>query len=187
MKTYYDRRADEYDATSYRLMDEATLAGITGTLEALPPARTLDIGCGTGWLAGSLRGELVGLDQSERMLHHYRRRHPGAALVRADVPPLPFRDGVFDRCFTAHLFSHLQPAERELLIAEVRRVARELIVVEQQRPADHPGEAWERRSLANGEVYEVYKRYRTAPELAADIGGTVLFENDEFLAVRWPG
>jgi ubiquinone/menaquinone biosynthesis C-methylase UbiE len=183
LKTYYDRRADEYDATSYELMDPADVAGLTDVLAALPPARTLDIGCGTGWLSGSLRGELVGLDQSPRMLQQYRRRHPHAALVRADGPALPFRDGAFERCFTAHLLSHLHAAERERLLAEANRVGRELVVVEQQRPADHPGEAWERRSLANGEVYEVYKRYRTAQELAADVGGTVLFENAMFVAV----
>lgn len=60
------------------------------------------------------------------------------------------------------------------------------MIVEQQRPSGHPGEAWERRPLENGEVYEVYKRYRTAQELAAEIDGEVLLDTAAFVAVRWP-
>lgn len=188
-KAYYDRRAEEYDDTSYRAMDPAALAPLTEALQALAPGGTLDIGCGTGWLAGFLPvppdARLVGLDQSARMLEVYRRRHPHAALVRADAPPLPFPDDTFDRCFSGHLFSHLPAAARDRLVAEARRVGRELVVVEQQPPPDRPAEGWERRPLRSGAVHEVFKRYRTATELAADIGGTVLFENHAFIAVRW--
>ena len=70
-------------------------------LEALPPARTLDVACGTGWLTRHLPGEIVGLDQSESMLEVARERVPDGEFVVGDALSLPFADGSFERVFTA--------------------------------------------------------------------------------------
>ena len=40
----------------------------SAAIAALPPGRTLDVACGTGFLTRHLRGEIVGLDQSDAML-----------------------------------------------------------------------------------------------------------------------
>jgi ubiquinone/menaquinone biosynthesis C-methylase UbiE len=37
-------------------------------LAALPPARTLDVACGTGFLTRHLRGDLTAIDQSDEMV-----------------------------------------------------------------------------------------------------------------------
>jgi len=185
LKTYYDLRAAEYDGGSYQLADPTELAMLIKVIAELPARYTVDVACGTGWLSRFLRGSLVGLDQSARMLAHYRQRSPHAPAVRADVPPLPFTDDAFERCFTAHFVSHLQTGDRLAFLAEAKRVAAELVIVEQQQPAGHPGEAWERRELENGGVYRVYKRYRTGRELAEEIGGDVLHDSRDFLVVRW--
>jgi SAM-dependent methyltransferase len=57
-----------------------------------PPARMLDVGCGTGFLTCHLKGEVVGLDQSEAILKIARGRVPRGVFVRGDVLDLPFPD-----------------------------------------------------------------------------------------------
>jgi hypothetical protein len=46
------------------------------------------------------------------------------------VPELPFAAGAFDRLVTAHCYGHLVEADRLAFLAEARRVARELVVVD---------------------------------------------------------
>jgi ubiquinone/menaquinone biosynthesis C-methylase UbiE len=192
MKTYYERRASEYDATTYELVrdDEHAsrdLGALEALLAALPPARTLDIGCGTGWLTRFLPGSVVALDQSESMLRIARERVPEAVFVLAEVPPLPFPAASFDRALAAHLYSHLVTAdERRAFVEEALRVASELIVVEQAHQPDRPKESWELRTLADGTEHRVFKRYSTAGELGEELGGEILLDSPSFIAVRTP-
>jgi len=94
VKAYYDRRAPEYDdwylgrgkfADRLRPEWEAERTLLIETLEALPPRRTLDVACGTGYLTHHLPGDVTGLDQSERMLREAARQAPEATLVQGDV------------------------------------------------------------------------------------------------------
>ncbi len=48
---------------------------------SLPPARTLDVACGTGFLTRHLAGEVVGLDQSDAMIEIAREQAPNATFV----------------------------------------------------------------------------------------------------------
>ena len=77
MREYYERRAGEYDdwwlgtglfAGRDRPRWEEDVAALQAALAGLPPARTLDVACGTGFLSRHLPGELTGLDQSAAML-----------------------------------------------------------------------------------------------------------------------
>jgi SAM-dependent methyltransferase len=192
MKAYYERRAPEYDATTYELVRQDAagsrdLAQLEQVLVELPPGRVLDIGCGTGWLAQFLRGSIVALDQSEAMLELARRRLPNAVFVLSDVPPLPFPAGSFDRALASHLYSHIERVEeRRAFVAEALRVASELIVVEQAWQPHVSREGWERRLLADGSEHDVFKRYFTAGDLAAELGAEVVLETPTFVAVRRP-
>ena len=94
MKAYYDRRAPEYDewylgsgrfAGRDRLGWDEEIEALRRTLEALPPARTLDVACGTGFLTRHLPGEIVGLDQSESMLEEARGQAPNATYLTGDA------------------------------------------------------------------------------------------------------
>ena len=81
MKEYYDLRAPEYDewwlgAARDRPGWDEELSTAMVAVAALPPARTLDVACGTGYLTQRLPGEVVGLDQSARMLAEARARLP---------------------------------------------------------------------------------------------------------------
>jgi demethylmenaquinone methyltransferase/2-methoxy-6-polyprenyl-1,4-benzoquinol methylase len=193
MKEYYDMRAREYDEWYLGLgkfdgLDrpdwDEDLRALGLTIACLSPARTLDIACGTGFLTRHLRGEITALDQSDRMLAVASRRLRAATTIRGDALDLPFEDDSFDRAFTAHFYGHLEEPERELFLAEARRVASELVVVDAAARADRQRAEWQQRVLNDGSRFEVYKRYFTGPELADELGGgTVLAENRWFVAV----
>ena len=188
MKTYYDRRAAEYDETTYEALDAAQRHDLRQLEEALArfePPRVLDVACGTGYLTRLFSGDVTGVDQSEAMLSRARKRLPGATFVRADVPPLPFPDRSFDLALIAHFYGHLEtPAERTLLIDEALRVAGALVVVEQAWQPGLPSETWQERELQDGSRHRVFKRYFTAEGLAAEIGADVLVDTPTFLAVK---
>ena len=194
MKAYYDSRAPEYDewylgsgrfAERDRPGWDEEIEALRRTLEALPPAKTLDVACGTGFLTRHLPGEIVGLDQSESMLDEARRQAPHATYVQSDALVLPFEDGSFRRVFTGHFYGHLEEPEREAFLDEARRVAPELVVVDSAIQPDVPVEEWQERILNDGTRWEVFKRYFTPEALAAELGGgNTVFAGRWFVAVR---
>jgi ubiquinone/menaquinone biosynthesis C-methylase UbiE len=194
VKAYYDRRAPEYDewylgsgrfAKRDRPGWEDEVEGLRRALEGLPPARTLDVACGTGFLTRHLPGEVVGLDQSASMLEEARRQAPQATFVEGDALTLPFEDGTFDRVFTAHFYGHLEHDERERFLSEARRVAKELVVADSALRPDVEPEERQERILNDGSRWEVYKRYFSTQELAQELGGgETLFAGRWFVAVR---
>ena len=194
MKTYYDRRAFEYDdwwlgeglyADRDRPGWSEELDVLAGVVAGLPPARTLDVACGTGFLTRHLRGDVVGLDQSERMLAVAREQMPTARFVEGDALALPFENREFDRVFTSYFYCHLEEGDRARFLAEACRVARELVVVGSVPGTGDPLERWEERVLKDGSRWTVYKRVFTGEQLAAELGGgEVLHEGRWFVLVR---
>ena len=194
MKAYYDRRAPEYDewylgsgrfAERDRPGWDKEMEALRRTLEALPPAKTLDVACGTGFLTRHLPGEIVGLDQSESMLEEARRQAPNATYLSGDALALPFENGSFERVFTGHFYGHLEQAERETFLREARRLAPELLVVDSAIQPDVPVEEWQERILNDGTRWEVFKRYFAPEALAAELGGgNTVFAGRWFVAVR---
>jgi ubiquinone/menaquinone biosynthesis C-methylase UbiE len=193
VKTYYDRRASEYDDwwLGRGLYEERERPGwdeevdqLAAAIASLPPLRTLDVACGTGFLTRHLRGEVVGLDASERMLAEARKQVPGASFVQGDALSLPFEDGAFDRVFTSYFYCHLEPEERARFLAESRRVASELVVVASIRGAGDEAERWEERRLKDGSLWTVYKRVFDGDDLAEELDGELLFKGDWFLLAR---
>jgi ubiquinone/menaquinone biosynthesis C-methylase UbiE len=112
-------------------------------------------------------------------------RLPDGVAVVGDALALPFADRSFDRVFTGHFYGHLVPAEREQFLAEARRVAAELVVVDSAPRPDRPREGWQERTLNDGSRHRVFKRFLTAGEIAAELGGgEVLLDGDWLAAVR---
>jgi ubiquinone/menaquinone biosynthesis C-methylase UbiE len=193
MKEYYDARAPEYDewylglgkfSARERAGWEEAVAELERELAALPPARTLDVACGTAFLTRHLTGEITGLDHSERMLDIARRRVPAGTFVQGDATRLPFADRAFDRVFTAHFYGHLNEPDRAAFLTEARRVGAELVVVDSAVRPDHAGEEWQERVLNDGSRHRVYKRYFDAEELARELGcGRILHAGDWFVMV----
>ena len=190
---YYERRAAEYDEwyTGTGVFAERDRPGWPEDVErlvaltaALPPARTLDVACGTGFLTRHLHGFVVGLDQSPAMVAIAQGRLPEGLALRGDALDLPFADGSFDRVFTAHFHGHLADAERAAFLAEARRVARELVVVDSAPRPGVPAEAVQERVLNDGSRHRVFKRYLSGPQLADEIGGEPLLDGAWFSAAR---
>ena len=194
MKAYYDRRAPEYDdwwrgaglfAERDRPGWEDEVEALCGAIAALEPARTLDVACGTGFLTRHLRGEVVGLDQSTTMLEEARRQAPAASFVEGDALSLPFDAAAFDRVFTGHFYGHLDADQRARFLAEARRVAPELVIVDSALRDDVDPEEHQERVLNDGSRWEVYKRYFEPDALAQELGGgEALFDGRWFVAVR---
>jgi ubiquinone/menaquinone biosynthesis C-methylase UbiE len=193
VKVYYDQRAPEYDdwwlgrglyAERDRPGWNEELRELESVIADLPPKRTLDVACGTGFLTRHLRGEVVGLDASERMLTLAREQAPEAEFVAGDALSLPFADRTFDRVFASYFYCHLEEDERARFLAEARRVSPELVIVASVHHDDAVPERWEERRLSDGSTWSVYKRVFTADALAAELEASVLFEGSWFVVVR---
>jgi demethylmenaquinone methyltransferase/2-methoxy-6-polyprenyl-1,4-benzoquinol methylase len=195
VRTYYDRRAPEYDdcwlgrglySERHRPDWEEDRAQLEGWIAELPPAKTLDVACGTGFMTRHLRGEVVGLDQSEAMLDVARAQATGATFVQGDALDLPFPDRSFDRVFASYFYCHLDEDQRHRFLAEARRVAPELVIVASRLQSGEQPERWDERVLNDGTRWRVFKRVFVPQELARELGGRVLHENRHFVQVRSP-
>jgi ubiquinone/menaquinone biosynthesis C-methylase UbiE len=194
MREYYDRRAPEYDdwylgQGLFADRDppgwEDELGRLAAVIAALPAARTLDVACGTGFLTRHLRGEVVGLDQSARMLAEAARQVPTATFVEGDAFAMPFSDASFERVFTGHFYGHLAEPERLQFVAEARRLAPELVVVDASRAHSQVDHEMAQRVLEDGSRWEVYKRWFGGAALADELGGgEVLYEGRWFVVAR---
>jgi len=196
VKAYYHARAGEYDdwwlglrgfADRYRPGWDEERGELERVISSLPPVRTLDVACGTGFLTRHLRGDVVGLDQSDAMLAIAREQAPHATFVQGDALELPFDDGEFDRVFASYFYCHLEEPEREQFLREARRVAPELVIVATKWKEGVERARYEERVLLDGSSWEVFKRYFLPDELAGELGGgETLHLGHYFLVVRAP-
>ncbi|MBY6240767.1 methyltransferase domain-containing protein [Methylosinus sp. Sm6] len=94
-----------------------------------PPARVLDIACGSGRTTRPLADggyDVHGLDISFPLLAEARRRSPGAPVAQMNAQALGFADAVFDAAlFSVQGLDHLFPLAARLEgLAEIFRVLR---------------------------------------------------------------
>ena len=192
MKAYYHARAPEYDDWWFGTGHFETVdrpgwheerAALAAVLRAMPPARTLDVACGTGVLTQHLAGEVVALDQSDAMLERARHRVVAAGFVRGDALDLPFADDQFDRVFASFFYCHLEDDDRRRFLGEARRVARELVIVGPRRRAGRPAAEWQERTLADGSRWKVYKRLFDPDALVEELGGGELLHVGHYFVV----
>jgi ubiquinone/menaquinone biosynthesis C-methylase UbiE len=128
--THFDEVAEVYDESlPGHVMDHYLRKRISFIAERHPPpARLLDVGCGTGVLAGSLSSqgyEVVGVDPSEGMLDVMRKRFPAVESVQASATDMPFGDGSFDLAVSVATMHHIaDAADVARALAEMARVVR---------------------------------------------------------------
>ena len=190
---YYERRAREYDewyegeglfATRDRPGWDDEIAEVVSLVAALPAARTLDVACGTGLLTRHLRGFVVGLDASPSMVAIAQERLPEGVVVKGDAFDLPFADGAFDRVLTGHFYGHLAGEERKRFLAEARRVAPELVVLDSALREGVAPEGFQERTLNDGSRHQVYKRYLSPADLERELGAEILRAGTWFVVAR---
>lgn len=126
----YDRRAalhDEHvlsEAPDYKDYD-AALTLTVQWLAPIPGEKGLDIGIGTGNLAGRLIASgavMAGVDQSKEMLKQCKRKFPEMETRLGNFLALPYLDHQFDFVVTSFAFHHLTEDQQVLALEEIRRV-----------------------------------------------------------------
>ncbi len=144
----YDLSADAWTGGPERLYAKLADALLAAAPVALPGARVLDVGAGTG-VAGraALRAgaaSVVGVDLSAGMMHE----HQGAfEPVLGDAAALPFRDGSFDLVVAACCLGHLPDPDRAL--RETCRVGTAILASAFTADFTHPAKAAADAALAD--------------------------------------
>jgi len=192
-RSYYNQRAAEYDdfylgtglfAERPRPGWHEEVDALRSILRSLSARMVLDVACGTGFLTQHLPGRVAAIDQSPAMLQVARARLSEALVVQADAFRMPFRSGAFDCVSSGHFYGHLQGSSRERFLAEARRVARQLLIIDAAWREEVLPESMQERKLNDGSRHAVYKRYFTPAQLTAELGGgTVLHAGRWFVAV----
>jgi SAM-dependent methyltransferase len=125
----YDHVAHDYDQVFREHVAEHYLKKRTATVRRLLPfgGTVLDVGCGTGALAGWIQRagyDVIGVDASTGMLAEALRNGVGAVYAGYSTA-LPFEDGAFDLSLSVATMHHLETPERvAATIAEMGRVVR---------------------------------------------------------------
>ncbi len=137
------RVAREYEARRFatplqRLKHRRDAALVLSLLHAAAGVRSvLDLPCGTGRLLPELARagyRAVGADVALEMMRAGLALRPrGAPLVQGDAARLPFRDAAFDAVVSMRFLFHLAREQRQLCLAEMRRVSKDGLVVGEVR------------------------------------------------------
>ncbi|MFH1045355.1 MAG: class I SAM-dependent methyltransferase [Candidatus Omnitrophota bacterium] len=117
---YFARRARKYDYSAHWVDDSALVRKIWDLASADPKAYVLDIGIGTGKVAGAFHGQVkyvVGLDICKEMV--IQAKENADRIVLAPAEKLPFKNEAFDVCVCRQ---GLQFMDLEAVISEMHRV-----------------------------------------------------------------
>ena len=130
VQALYDHVAHDYDQVFRPHVAEHYLRKRTGVVRELLPngGTVLDVGCGTGALAGRIQRagyDVVGVDASAGMLRQALDQHGVGAVYASYSTALPFEDEAFDLALSVATMHHLETPERvTATIAEMGRVVR---------------------------------------------------------------
>jgi len=125
----FDRIAYRYDeALPAHVVEHYLDKRLRYIVERCPPGRALDVGCGTGTLAGRLGRSgfaVTGIDPSQGMLDVMAESEPEVTGIRVEGAALPFDDGSFDLTLTVAALHHIaDPDAVRRTLVEMARVTR---------------------------------------------------------------
>lgn len=126
---HFDQIADEYDGSLPPHVVEHYLDKRTRFIrELLGSGQVLDVGCGTGVVAGRLAAagyEVTGADPSPGMLSYLAEHAPEVRAVEGSATALPFEDGSFDLAYCVAVMHHIaDPEAVHRSLGEMVRVTR---------------------------------------------------------------
>ena len=141
---HFDEIAGQYDESLPPHVVEHYLRKRVSYVRRLLPegGRILDVGCGTGVLAGRLAQagvQVTGGDPSSGMLRHVAEAAPGVEAVLGDATDLPFDEGRFDLTMCVAVMHHVaEPVAVHKSLAEMVRVTKPggLVLVWDHNPAN---------------------------------------------------
>lgn len=126
---YYGRQAEEYDAK--RSHKQCWAREQAAVAEFVKHGPVLDCPVGTGRYLSIYKDkglDYIGLDASGDMIAQARQKAPALEAVRGSILDLPFENKQFGTVVCSRLLPWLYPEDMARAVAELRRVARELIV-----------------------------------------------------------
>ena len=194
MRAHFDHAAVGYDdwwlgtgrfAERDRPGWSAEVDQLIGVLQSLPPARVLDVACGTGFLTQHFRGRGRGAgpersDGRDRCSTHAARAGGSGRHCTATVRRWRVRSGLYEPLLPP-------PGARSTRLVPRRGPSRrtEIVVVEDVRSPDAPKEEWREVDLGDGSHHRMHRHAFTAAELSAELGGgRVLHEGRWFAGCR---
>jgi SAM-dependent methyltransferase len=190
MLAYYARRAAEYEriyAIPERQPDLGRLRG--QIVEFGAGRRVLEVACGTGYWTEALAiaaVSVVATDAGEEVLAVARAKafpSERVLFLRADAFGLDVVPGDFDAGLAGFWWSHLRLADVPRFLAGLHRRlgqgARVLLFDNRFVPGsstpiarvDEAGNSYQRRTLANGESYEVIKNFPSPQDVRDQLEG----------------
>ncbi|HRV61117.1 MAG: methyltransferase domain-containing protein [Solirubrobacterales bacterium] len=126
---HFNEIADEYDDSLPPHVVEHYLAKrVAYVRRILPSGKVLDVGCGTGVVAGRLAEagyEVTGVDPSAGMLRYVEEHAPGVTAIEGSATDLPFEDGTFDLTMCVAVLHHIiEPEAVHQSLVEMVRVTK---------------------------------------------------------------
>ncbi len=126
----FDQRATEHDHYVHTDNDDypgydEVLTHTAMSVRTAPGEKGLDLGTGTGNLAGKLLAQgahMAGIDQSREMLKQCRSKFPAMDVRMGNLLSIPYDDRSFDFVVSSFAFRHLSESELPLALEELHRV-----------------------------------------------------------------
>jgi demethylmenaquinone methyltransferase/2-methoxy-6-polyprenyl-1,4-benzoquinol methylase len=204
LKSYYDKRSREYEKIYDKPERQAELAWLRERIPALIAGRdVLEVACGTGYwtqyLARSAR-HVNAFDINDSVLEIAAEKPLPAGRVtflKADALSLEGAPDGCDAAFAGFWWSHVKKSDLERFVRALAARLRPGAVVAildnsyaegSSTPIsrrDAEGNAYQLRTLANGERHEVLKNFPSALELAEAVRPVAREAHLESLAYYW--
>jgi len=204
LKTYYDRRASEYEKIYDKPERQHELEWLRRRIPEITKGRTvLEVACGTGYwtqFIARTAKRVEACDINDSVLEIAREKPLPAGRVhffKADAITLEGVPSGCDAAFAGFWWSHVKKSELAKFVASLgARLSPGAVVAildntfaeGSSTPVsrrDAEGNTYQLRRLANGEEHEVLKNFPTADELASAIRPIAAEAHVETLKYYW--
>ena len=161
---HYNQRAVDFRAGTANHDVTQNIAALLEAIEAPPPWRILDFGCGPGRdlkVFAALGHEAVGLDGSAEFAE-MARKDSGCEVLQQDFLALDLRAGFFDGVYANASLFHVPSAELPRVLRELHAALRSGGVLFASIPHGDNSEGWNRGRYGVYHDLASWRRYLSA-------------------------